>query len=90
LALFSALSVNVLILDEPTNHLDLEALEALEETLKTYRGTILLVSHDRYFLRKTSLDATYVLSEGVLTRIPDYTAYVKSAEERARKLLQLL
>ena len=90
LALFSAQSVNMLVLDEPTNHLDLEALEALEETLKTYRGTVLLVSHDRYFLEKASLDATYVLSDGVLRRIPDYNAYIKSAEERARKLLKLL
>lgn len=90
LALFSAQSVNVLVLDEPTNHLDLEALAALEETLKTYRGTVLLVSHDRYFLEKASLDATYVLSDGVLTRIPDYKIYVKSAEEKAKKLIKLL
>ncbi|KKP92290.1 MAG: ABC transporter related protein [Parcubacteria group bacterium GW2011_GWA2_36_10] len=88
LAMFSAQSVNTLVLDEPTNHLDLEVLDALEETVKTYRGTILLVSHDRYFLEKASLDATYVLSDGVLTRIPDYNMYVKSAEERARKLLR--
>ncbi len=90
LALFSAESVNMLVLDEPTNHLDLEALDALEETLATYRGTILLVSHDRYFLEKASLDTTYVLSDGILTKIPDYKAYVKSAEERAKKLLKLL
>lgn len=90
LAMFSAQSVNMLVLDEPTNHLDLEALEALEETVKTYRGTILLVSHDRYFLEKTLLDITYVLSDGVLTRIPDYKTYIKIAEERARKLLKLL
>ena len=90
LALFSAQSVNMLVLDEPTNHLDLEALEALEEAVKTYRGTILLVSHDRYFLEKASLDTTYVLSDGVLTKIPDYRTYVKSAEEKARKLLKLL
>jgi ATP-binding cassette subfamily F protein 3 len=90
LALFSAQSVNMLVLDEPTNHLDLEALEALEETLKTYRGTVILVSHDRYFLEKASLGITYVLSEGVLVRIPDYKIYVKSVEEKARKLLKLL
>jgi len=90
LALFSALSVNMLVLDEPTNHLDLEALNALEETMKTYRGTILLVSHDRCFLEKASLDTTYVLSDGILTRIPDYKTYVKTAEERAQKLLNLL
>ncbi|MCC2631219.1 MAG: hypothetical protein K0S38_1028, partial [Candidatus Paceibacter sp.] len=90
LAFFSALSVNMLVLDEPTNHLDLEALEALEEAIKTYKGTVLLVSHDRYFLEKAALDATYILSEGKLTKIPDYKVYVQQAEEKARKLLKLL
>lgn len=90
LALFSAQSVNVLVLDEPTNHLDLEALEALEETIEAYQGTILLVSHDRYFLEKAKLDSTYVLSEGVLTKIPDYKTYVAQAENRALQLLKSL
>ena len=90
LALFSAQSVNVLVLDEPTNHLDLEALEALEEAVETYQGTILLVSHDRYFLEKSKLDSTYVLSEGTLTKIPDYKIYVEQAEERANKLIKSL
>ncbi len=90
LAYFSALSVNVLILDEPTNHLDIEAMEALEETLKSYDGTIFLVSHDRYFLEKTNPDFTYVLSDGMLTGISDYREYVVFAEERARKLIKLL
>jgi len=90
LALFSAQSVNMLVLDEPTNHLDIEALEALEETIRSYKGTILLVSHDRYFIEKTSLDDIYVLSDGSIAKIPDYQTYVKSAEEKALKLLKLL
>lgn len=90
LALFSVQSVNVLVLDEPTNHLDLEALEALEETIEVYRGTILLVSHDRYFLEKARLDSTYILSDGVLNRIPDYKTYVAQAEQRASQLLKSL
>ncbi len=80
LALFSAESVSLLVLDEPTNHLDIEALEALEETLKTYKGSVLIVSHDRYFLEQASLDLTYLLSDGVLTRIPDYKVYVEEIE----------
>ena len=90
LAVFSAESVNTLVLDEPTNHLDLEALEALEETLSIYKGTVLLVSHDRYFLEKAKLDYVYVLFEGVLAGIPDYQTYVAQAEERAQALLRSL
>ncbi len=90
LALFSVQSVNVLVLDEPTNHLDLEALEALEETLKTYTGTVILVSHDRYFLETAQLDTTYLLSEGNLTKIPDYGTYMADAELRAQKLLRMI
>ncbi len=90
LSVFAAQSVNALILDEPTNHLDLEALEALEEALETYAGTVILVSHDRDFLEKTALNATYLLEGGALTRIPDYKAYIREAEEKARKLLKLL
>ncbi len=90
LALFSAQSVNMLILDEPTNHLDLQALEALEETLQGYSGTVLLVSHDRYFIEKAGLDTFYLLSDRSLTRIPDYTTYVKEAEDRAQQLIKAL
>lgn len=90
LAYFSALSVNVLVLDEPTNHLDLEALAALEETLGTYEGTVILVSHDRYFLEQARLDSIYVLADSALNRIADYQTYIAEAEMRAKKLLKLL
>lgn len=51
LAAFAALGVNFLVLDEPTNHLDLPAIEQLESALQDYRGTLLLVSHDRRLLQ---------------------------------------
>ncbi len=52
--------VNLLILDEPTNHIDVETREMLEEALSEYRGTLLFVSHDRYFIHKTATRAVYV------------------------------
>ena len=66
LARLVALGVNVLVLDEPTNHLDLWACESLEEALKDYEGTVICVSHDRYFLNR-SVDQLLVLEgEGVV------------------------
>ncbi len=89
-AAFSALSVNVLLLDEPTNHLDLEALNALEEMIARYEGTVILVSHDRYFLGKFQATEYYVLSDGQLVRQPSFTAYVAKAEQEAKRLMTRL
>ena len=83
-ALFSALSVNVLLLDEPTNHLDLEALEALEEAVAHYEGTIVLVSHDRYFLKKFRASDTYLLSDGKLVRQQSFDAYLANVNQKAK------
>lgn len=82
----SALSANVLLLDEPTNHLDLETLEALEETVAHYEGTIVLVSHDRYFLEKFCTTDTYVLSDGKLTRQQSFEAYMTNIEQKVKCL----
>jgi ATP-binding cassette subfamily F protein 3 len=60
LARLVALGVNVLVLDEPTNHLDLWACEALEQALASFEGTVLVVSHDRYFLNR-AVDQLIVL-----------------------------
>lgn len=59
LARLAMLDINVLVLDEPTNHLDLWACEALEAGLKSFNGTLIFVSHDRYFLDRV---ATHVIS----------------------------
>jgi ATPase subunit of ABC transporter with duplicated ATPase domains len=89
-ALFSALSANVLILDEPTNHLDLEALEALEEAVAHYEGTIVLVSHDRRFLENFHPTDTYFLSEGKLSRQESFETYVVNAEQQAKRLISMI
>jgi ATPase subunit of ABC transporter with duplicated ATPase domains len=78
LALLSARNVNVLVLDEPTNHLDLEAIEALEEALETYAGTILLVTHDRCFLERVNLTESFVLADGQLSAVANYETYANT------------
>lgn len=90
LAFFSATNVNTLVLDEPTNHLDLEAVKALEEAIASYSGTIILVSHDRYFLEKANLDTVYQISEDQFSRIANYEEYILSVEKRAQNLLSSL
>ena len=87
-ALFSALSVNVLLLDEPTNHLDMEALDALEEMLTTYSGTVIMVSHDRNFLSIAHPTDIYLIENRSLKRISDLETYVNQATKRAARLLR--
>lgn len=87
---FALRGANVLVLDEPTNHLDIEAIEALEEVLETYTGSVILVSHDRYFLERAHLTETLVMEKGNLRRMPSYESYVTAATAEAKKLLKLL
>lgn len=85
LVLLEAERANVLILDEPTNHLDLQAREALETALKAFRGTLLFVSHDRYFtaaLAEKVLDA----ADGRITPYP--CGYAEYAEQKKRAAQQ--
>ena len=67
LALLQARGVNVLVLDEPTNHLDLPAIEQLEQALVGYRGTLLLVTHDRRMLDAVAVTRRLVVSDGRVT-----------------------
>ena len=77
LVVFSAASVNVLVLDEPTNHLDIDAVQALEDVLREYEGTVVFVSHDRYFLEEVKADKLYDLNNSVLKEISHYTDYLE-------------
>jgi len=72
---------NVLILDEPTNHLDLDSKEILENALIDYPGTILFVSHDRYFINRLATKV-YELSRNEATEyLGDYDYYIEKKEE---------
>ena len=72
----------LLILDEPTNHLDIETLLWLENYLKNYRGAILIVSHDRYFLDKVTTE-TLELSRGKLEKyVGNYSKYIALKAEK--------
>lgn len=79
----------ILILDEPTNHLDLETMEWLETYLKTYRGAVLVVSHDRYFLDAVCTRIWELAGKTILTYKGNYSAYLpqrEAADERQQKL----
>ncbi len=88
LALFSAQHANVLVLDEPTNHLDVEGLDALETVLKTYEGTIILTSHDRYFLELVQPTYVYEISDGTLTQTSLATHNPKSMRVKMERLMK--
>lgn len=80
--------INLLILDEPTNHLDIESREVLEEALEDFDGTILAVSHDRYFLNKLFQKIYWIQEKGVHCYEGNYTyAREKSKERQTSKNL---
>ncbi len=75
---------NFLLLDEPTNHLDINSREALEDALLSYDGTLLVISHDRYFLNKV-IDKIYDLKEdGIKEYLGNYSYYVEKKKNPQR------
>jgi len=73
---------DLLILDEPTNHLDVAAMEWLENTLRSWEGAMLIVSHDRYFLDKVANTTWEMSRNGLEVYRGNYSAYVLQREER--------
>ena len=82
LARILAQPVNFLVLDEPTNHLDIRTREVLLDALKSFEGTLLIVSHDRYFLREL-VNKVYELDKGELRAFEgNYADYLERTEHR--------
>lgn len=71
---------NFLILDEPTNHLDITSKEILEEALKNYTGTVLYVSHDRYFINQTATRILELTGQTFINYIGNYDYYLEKKE----------
>jgi ATP-binding cassette subfamily F protein 3 len=78
---------NLLILDEPTNHLDLDAKEILENALIDYPGTLLFVSHDRYFLNRIATRMAELVDGKITNYLGDYDYYVEKKSEMAQREL---
>ena len=75
---------NLLMLDEPTNHLDMFSKEVLESALNRYEGTVIYISHDRYFINKTAEKILELTPDGVILYNGNYDYYLEKKAERAR------
>jgi macrolide transport system ATP-binding/permease protein len=79
-------TLNVLVLDEPTEHLDLLSREKLEEALVSYGGTVILVSHDRYLLKKVCTKVISIENQKIRTYLDGFEEYHESRKARDRRL----
>src|SRR5699024_7863025 len=73
----------MLILEEPTNHLDIYSKEVLESALIDYPGTIIFVSHDRYFINKITDQVAEMNQDGINVYLGDYDYYIEKKQEEA-------
>jgi ATP-binding cassette subfamily F protein 3 len=78
---------NFLILDEPTNHLDITSKEILEDALSGYEGTVLYVSHDRYFINKTATRILDLKHGRMINYLGNYDYYMEHCEEQTARVL---
>ncbi|WP_010096300.1 ribosomal protection-like ABC-F family protein [Ornithinibacillus scapharcae] len=77
-------SPDILLLDEPSNHLDMESIEWLEGYLKNYKGIVLIVSHDRYFLNHVATKIVEIEDKRSISYKGNYSAYISQKEENLR------
>jgi ATP-binding cassette subfamily F protein 3 len=79
---------NLLLLDEPTNHIDIEGTEWLEQYLSEFAGTVVLVSHDRYFLDRVIHEVAELENHGIERYVGNFSVYVEQKAERQEKALK--
>lgn len=89
-AIFEQRGVNTLVLDEPTNHLDIDATNALIEMLKTYEGTVILTTHNRWFLEQVTIDMFYCIQQKRIIKIDDFALFVEQAKKASSRITQRL
>ena len=74
--------INFLILDEPTNHLDIDSREVLEGAINDFDGTVLFISHDRYFINQVATDVLAMQKDGITRYQGDYDDYLRAVTEQ--------
>ena len=72
---------NFLLMDEPTNHLDIDSKEVLEDALLDYEGTVLVISHDRYFLNRVADKILELTEDGIQEYLGNYDYYLEKKNE---------
>ena len=78
---------NFLILDEPTNHLDIDSKEILENAINNFEGTVLYVSHDRFFINKTATRILDLTKHQIVNYVGNYDYYLEKKEDNERAQL---
>ena len=81
-------NANFLILDEPTNHLDISSKEILENAINNYTGTVLYVSHDRYFINTTASRIIELTHHTIINYIGNYDYYIENKDILTEKVLK--
>ena len=73
-------NINLLIMDEPTNHIDINTKEVLENALKEFPGTIIFISHDRYFINKLAQKIFYIQEKNIIEYLGNYDDYLEKCD----------
>ncbi|MCL2484407.1 MAG: ATP-binding cassette domain-containing protein, partial [Firmicutes bacterium] len=82
LAVLLQQQINTLIFDEPTNHIDISTKESLEESMEEFDGTLIFISHDRFFINKFAQKVIEVDSGKTTTYLGNYEDYIRSKKKR--------